>query len=360
MEEKNSEDENEKEIINDQNKPQIEENLINNSPNNDIKNNNNLEQSSPQFINSNNEEENKINNEEENKIQNEEKNKIKNEDDIVVVDDNQIKNNNNNNNINNNISNNLFEIPPLIKKQQFNFDNLSKEEKMEQIEKILHSILSEASSLKEKGNEFYKNNNFEEAEKQYREGINKLNELPLLPDIDELNGQINNYLININNLTIQLHNNLSAAFIKQEKFDDAIKNCEFILQNLNQEHLVSYYRILFCLIALKKVIMANHYAEIIKIKFGKHNNFSKFDDQFAKLEELNKEFSDKILNQNPELKKEVISMNDNMNIKNENEIKKEEDNNIFTNYIGNYIPYIIGGAAILFAGASFLYRKYKK
>jgi hypothetical protein len=265
-----------------------------------------------------------------------------------------------NNNINNNISNNLFEIPPLIKKQQFNFDNLSKEEKMEQIEKILHSILSEASSLKEKGNEFYKNNNFEEAEKQYREGINKLNELPLLPDIDELNGQINNYLININNLTIQLHNNLSAAFIKQEKFDDAIKNCEFILQNLNQEHLVSYYRILFCLIALKKVIMANHYAEIIKIKFAKHNNFSKFDDQFAKLEELNKEFSDKILNQNPELKKEVISMNDNMNLKNENEIKKEEDNNIFTNYIGNYIPYIIGGAAILFAGASFLYRKYKK
>ena len=180
MEEKNSEDENEKEIINDQNKPEIEENLINNSPNNDIKNNNNLEQSSPQFINSNNEEENKINNEEENKIQNEEENKIKNEDDIVVVDDNQIKNNNNNNN-NNNISNNLFEIPPLIKKQQFNFDNLSKEEKMEQIEKILHSILSEASSLKEKGNEFYKNNNFEEAEKQYREGINKLNELPLLP-----------------------------------------------------------------------------------------------------------------------------------------------------------------------------------
>ena len=359
MEEKNSEDENEKEIINDQNKPQIEENLINNSPNNDNKNNNNLEQSSPQFINSNNEEENKINNEEENKIQNEEKNKIKNEDDIVVVDDNQIKNNINNN-INNNISNNLFEIPPLIKKQQFNFDNLSKEEKMEQIEKILHSILSEASSLKEKGNEFYKNNNFEEAEKQYREGINKLNELPLLPDIDELNGQINNYLININNLTIQLHNNLSAAFIKQEKFDDAIKNCEFILQNLNQEHLVSYYRILFCLIALKKVIMANHYAEIIKIKFGKHNNFSKFDDQFAKLEELNKEFSDKILNQNPELKKEVISMNDNMNIKNENEIKKEDDNNIFNNYIGNYIPYIIGGAAILFAGASFLYRKYKK
>ena len=226
---------------------------------------------------------------------------------------------------------------------------------MEKIEKFLHSVLSEASSIKEKGNEFYKNNNFKEAEKQYRKGINKVNETSLMPDIDELNDQINDYLINITNLTIQLHNNLSATMIKQEKYEETIKNCEFILQNLNQEHVLSYCRILFCLIKLKKVIMANHYADIIKIKFGKQSSFSKFQDQLAKLEILNREFSDKILNENPELKKEVISMND--NLKEKKEVKIEEENK---NTLTNYIPYIIGGAAILFAGASLLYKKLKK
>ena len=73
---------------------------------------------------------------------------------------------------------------------------------MELIENILYSLLSEISTLKEKGNEFYKNKNYEEAEKQYIEGIKKINESSLLPDIDELNGQINNYLISINGLKL--------------------------------------------------------------------------------------------------------------------------------------------------------------
>ena len=276
-----------------------------------------------------------------------------------------IKNNNikNNNIINNNIKNNNINIENSIftplRKKQFDFNNLSRLEKMEQIEKLLHSLLTEASSLKEKGNEYYKNNNFEEAEKQYRKGIDKLNETSFIPDIDELNGQINNYLMNITNLTIQLHNNLSASLIKQEKYEETLKNCEFIIHNLNQEHVLSYCRILYCLIELKKVIMANHYAEIIKNKFGKQESFIKFKDQLAKLEILNKEFSDKILNENPELKKEVISMDNNLNIKNEVKIE-ENNNNIIENSIGNYIPYIIGGAAILIAGASLLYNKLKK
>ena len=365
MQENSSEVQNEN--IGDKNKPENEQSIINNSNSNiengEIKNNNNLDNSSPQ-INPKEEEENKIKNENEIIINEDNNNIIKNH----YIKNNNIKNNNikNNNNIqnknviDNNIINNNNDIDignnifPLRKKQ-FNFNNLSREEKMEQIENFLHSILSEASSIKEKGNEFYKNNNFEEAEKQYRKGINKINETSLMPDIEELNGQINNYLISITNLTIQLHNNLSAAMIKQEKYEETIKNCEFILQNLNQEHVHSYCRILFCLIQLKKVIMANHYAEIIKVKFGKQTCFSKFEDQLAKLEILNREFSDKILNENPELKKEVISMNDNNKIK--NEVKIEEDNK---NALTNYIPYIIGGAVILFAGASLLYKKLKK
>ena len=93
----------------------------------------------------------------------------------------------------------------------------------------------------------------------------------------------------------------------------------FIIQNLCQEHVVSYCRILYCLIELKKVIEANHYAEIIKKKFGNQNCYSNFHEQLAKLEILNREFSDKILNQNPQLKQEVISMNNNLKINNEGE-----------------------------------------
>lgn len=341
MQENNKEIENE--ILNGQSQPDVEYNSINNFPNNVNKNNNELDNSSTQILNP----------------KEEEKKQIKNEDNIIIIDEN-IKINNNNQ-INNSIKNNnnikndnsLFDIPPLIKKQ-FNFNNLSREEKIEQIENFLHSLLSEASSLKEKGNELYKNNIFEEAEKKYREGINKLNETSLIPELDELNGQINNYLINITTLTTQLYNNLTAALFKQEKYEETIKNCEFIIQNLNNDHVLSYCRILFCLIKLKKVVMANHYADIIKIKFGKQNCFSKFKDNLKKLENLNMEFSEKILNQNPALKKEVMSINDDLKAK--NEIKLEEEQFL----IGNYLPYIIGGAAILFAGASFLYKNLKK
>ena len=333
MQENNNEGENE--IINEESKPIIDQNKINNPPPQNNENNENYkpENSSIPIINS------------------EEENKIKNEEDIINKENKNIINNNINNN---NKENNIFLNFPLIKKniKSYNFDNLSKEEKMERIENILHSLLSEISTLKEKGNEFYKNKNYEEAEKQYIEGIKKINESSLLPDIDELNGQINNYLISINGLNLQLYNNLSAALIKQEKYEETIKNCKFIIENLNEDHVVSYCRMLFCLIEIKKIILANHYAEIIKKKFGNENSISKFQEQFAKLEVLNREFSEKILNQNPELKKEIASMNEDLKVKNED--KKEENN------IKKYIPYMIGGAFLLFAGGRYIYKKLKK
>ena len=326
--------ENEKEIINEESKPEIEQILINDSPNNISNQNNNIENSCPPIMNS------------------EEDNKIKNEDDIKVEDD---KNNIINTNSNNYNLNNIFIHSPQIKKNKnpLNLSNLSKEQKMEKIEKFLHSVLSEVSSLKEKGNEFYNNNNYEAAEKKYSEGIRKINDSSILPEIDELNVQINDYLININSLNLQLYNNLSAALIKQEKYEETINNCIFILENLSQDHVVSYCRILFCLIETKKVILANHYAEIIRQKFGNENSFSKFQEQLTRLEVLNKEFSEQLLNPNPELKKEIISMNDDLNTQNED--NKKEENNIM-----KYMPYILGGAVLFYIGGRFLYKKLKK
>ena len=327
MQEKSNEIENENN--NEESKPEIEPNLANNFQNNNSGEKN--IQINPPLNETDSGEDNKIINNEDIKIKN-----------------NNIKNNNNIDNMDNYCLN----FPPMIKNMKpLNLDNLSKEQKMEKIENFLHTLLSEISSIKEKGNEFYRNNNFEESEKLYSEGIKKINDSAILPNIDELNGQINEYLMRINNLNLQLYNNLSAAFIKLKKYEEAIKNCKFIIENLNQDHVVSYCRLLFCLIEEKKVILANYYADIIKKKFENDNCFSKFQDQLAKLEILNIEFSDKILNQNPELKKEVVSMDNDLQIKNED--KKEEID------ITKYMPYIIGGAALLFAGARFIYKKLK-
>jgi hypothetical protein len=321
----------ESEVINDEKQPKIDDNLMDNSPppqNEEIEQKDNPE---------NSEKENRI------KINNI---IINEEEEKKMIKDNNIEN------ISNDKSN-IFQFPLRNNVKSFNFDkNLSKEEKLEQIENNLHSLLSELSNIKNKGNTFFNNKNYEAAEQQYREGIQKINEFLMISNIDEVNGQIQENIMNINVFNLQFYNNLSTVLIKQEKFEESLKNSEFIIQNLDQEHVNSYCRILFCLIELKKIITANHYADIIRKKFENKECYSRFKDQLSRLEVLNKEFSEKILDQNPELKKEVITMNDNLIVKS-NEEKEKTD-------FKKYLPYLFGGAVILFAGGRYLYNKYKK
>ena len=320
----------ESEVINDEKQPKIDDNLMDNSP--------------PPQNEEIDQKDNPENNEKENGIKS---------NDIIINEEEEKKiiKDNNINNISDDKSN-IFQFPLRNNVKSFNFDtNLSKEEKLEQIENNLHSLLSELSNIKNKGNTFFNNKNYEAAEQQYREGIQKINEFLMISNIDEVNGQIQENIMNINLFNLQFYNNLSTVLIKQEKFEESLKNSEFIIQNLDQEHVNSYCRILFCLIELKKIITANHYADIIRKKFENKECYSKFRDQLARLEVLNKEFSEKILDQNPELKKEVISMNDNLIIKN-NEEKEKTD-------LKKYLPYLVGGAVILYAGGRYLYNKYK-
>jgi hypothetical protein len=320
----------ESEVINDEKQPKIDDNLMDNSP--------------PPQNEEIDQKDNPENNEKENGIKS---------NDIIINEEEEKKiiKDNNINNISDDKSN-IFQFPLRNNVKSFNFDkNLSKEEKLEQIENNLHSLLSELSNIKNKGNTFFNNKNYEAAEQQYREGIQKINEFLMISNIDEVNGQIQENIMNINLFNLQFYNNLSTVLIKQEKFEESLKNSEFIIQNLDQEHVNSYCRILFCLIELKKIITANHYADIIRKKFENKECYSKFRDQLARLEVLNKEFSEKILDQNPELKKEVITMNDNLIIKN-NEEKEKTD-------LKKYLPYLVGGAVILYAGGRYFYNKYK-
>ena len=317
---------NEEDIVNEESKNIINNNIINNNIiNNNIQNNN--------IINNN-------------------------------IINNNIQNNNiiNNNIINNNIQNNniinnnlLFDFPNIEKKEKvLNLDNLSSEEKNEIIENYLHSLLKEVSSIKEEGNEFFKKGNYKEAEMKYKEGIKKIEESSgVITEIEDFNIKMNDFLMNLNIKTVQLYSNLCATFIKQEKYEETIQNCEYIIKNLSKNDVKSYCRLFHALIELKKVIMANHYAEIIKKKFGNEECFSEFQVQFIKLEELNKEFSNKILEQNPAINNEINLINDNL-IKEKEEIKEEE------NPITKYAPYILGGALLfLFAGGRYLYKKFK-
>ena len=350
MQEKNFE---EKEIINGENQPETEQNLINNEMNinNEQLNNNNYEINNQEIINDNmNKEEEEIH----------ENNLIKNE--IITNDEAKkpiIDNKNNtliNENINNidniNQNNNLvYQINPS---QNMNLNNLSKEQREEIIEKDLRALLSELSNIKEQGNNYFNNKNYELAEEKYKEGIQKINEFQIIQNIDEVNGQINEHLININLFNSKFHNNLSTVLFKQKKYEESLKTAEYIIQNIIKDHDVSYCRILYCLIELKKIILANHYAEIIKKKFSKEVIASKFQAQLDRLDKLNKEMSDKILNENPELKKEVISLNNNMELNKEKEEQKEDENKIM-----KYIPYLVGGIAFLLIGGRYIYKKLK-
>ena len=350
MQEKNFE---EKEIINGENQPETEQNLINNEMNinNEQLNNNNYEINNQEIINDNmNKEEEEIH---ENNL---DKNEIITNDEAkkpIIDNKNNTLINENINNIDNiNQNNNLvYQINPS---QNMNLNNLSKEQREEIIEKDLRSLLSELSNIKEQGNNYFNNKNYELAEEKYKEGIQKINEFQIIQNIDEVNGQINEHLININLFNSKFHNNLSTVLFKQKKYEESLKTAEYIIQNINKDHDVSYCRILYCLIELKKIILANHYAEIIKKKFSKEVIASKFQAQLDRLDKLNKEMSDKILNENPELKKELISLNNNMELNKEKEEQKEDENKIM-----KYIPYLVGGIAFLLIGGRYIYKKLK-
>ena len=350
MQEKNFE---EKEIINGENQPETEQNLINNEMNinNEQLNNNNYEINNQEIINDNmNKEEEEIH---ENNI---DKNEIITNDEAkkpIIDNKNNTLINENINNIDNiNQNNNLvYQINPS---QNMNLNNLSKEQREEIREKDLRALLSELSNIKEQGNNYFNNKNYELAEEKYKEGIQKINEFQIIQNIDEVNGQINEHLININLFNSKFHNNLSTVLFKQKKYEESLKTAEYIIQNINKDHDVSYCRILYCLIELKKIILANHYAEIIKKKFSKEVIASKFQAQLDRLDKLNKEMSDKILNENPELKKELISLNNNMELNKEKEEQKEDENKIM-----KYIPYLVGGIAFLLIGGRYIYKKLK-
>ena len=98
--------------------------------------------------------------------------------------------------------------------------------------------------------------------------------------------------MNINEFKSKFYNKLSTALFKQKKYEESFKN-RYTLYKIYKDNEVSYYIILYCLIELNKIILANYYADIIKKKFRNEESIERFKDQLVRLDKLNKEFSDK-------------------------------------------------------------------
>ena len=165
---------NEKEIINEENQKEIEQQSLINKEEEEINNKeNNIEL---------------YNNLKEFPI--DEMNKEKNENSINIKRRSSIMENINNINENSNINQNL-ELNHFEKeKNDFNLENnLSKQDREEQTEIKLRNLLSELANIKQQGNNFFNNKNYEEAEKMYKEGTKKINDFMLKENIEEINGQ---------------------------------------------------------------------------------------------------------------------------------------------------------------------------
>jgi len=130
--------------------------------------------------------------------------------------------------------------------------------------KKLTELLNELSNINEQGNNYYNNKNYDSAEKKYKEGIERIEEFTKLGNIEEINGKINEHITNINEFKSKFYNKLSTALFKQKKYEESFKKAAYIIQNINKDNEVSYYIILYCLIELNKIILANYYADIIK------------------------------------------------------------------------------------------------
>jgi hypothetical protein len=132
--------------------------------------------------------------------------------------------------------------------------------------------LNEIIEEKNKVNEFTKNGNFIEAEKGYKEIIDKINNLPK----EELNEEI----LNQKKLILS---NLSLSLTKQKKTKEA-KKCDIeIIRKLDNKFTKSYARLINNYLDEKNVTCARYYHSLM-INECQKEEINKFSDIIQKLE----------------------------------------------------------------------------
>jgi hypothetical protein len=144
-------------------------------------------------------------------------------------------------------------------------------------------LIEELAKIKETGNSFFNEKNYDEAEKYYREGIDKIEKFVPSNSLSEFNEEVQDCIFKVNSYKKSFYGNLSISLSKKNNFKEAIQICLYILNNIDPEDETSYIRL------LKWTIKDNDYEKGKKIAEEIKEKFNSNEEKFKKIE---KEFNE--------------------------------------------------------------------
>ena len=155
----------------------------------------------------------------------------------------------------------------------------------------LHAMLTEGTAIKNRGNEFFKNENFQEAEAAYLEGITKVTsyyEEIQLYNCGSINDEIAKMLTELRVLERSLRGNLALTYKREGKKRENIRTLAYIIKEVDPDHSQSYIRLITNLLDNGEILKAKVILQDAKAKFsgtGDSSNFAKIEDDLLKIEE---------------------------------------------------------------------------
>ena len=143
-------------------------------------------------------------------------------------------------------------------------------------------LIKEIDDIKKAGNEFFKQNSFEEAISKYKEAYEKLEkELPKIDKEREYNPQSNDLF----KLYIQLSQNLSLCYFKIEKYEESIK-LDLQIISRDKHYDKAYYRLFKSYLKLEKKAQAVYFGDIL-LSFDEETK-KKYEQIIPEIEETKK------------------------------------------------------------------------
>jgi tetratricopeptide (TPR) repeat protein len=155
-------------------------------------------------------------------------------------------------------------------------------------------LIEEISKIKETGNTFFNQKNYEEAEKYYREGIDKIEKFIPSNSLSEFNEEVQDCIFKVNSYKKFFYSNLSIVLSKKNNFKEAIQICLYILNNIDPEDESSYIRLLKWTIEDKDYEKGRKIAEEISEKFNSNEEkFKKIEKDYYDIIQLIKEYEER-------------------------------------------------------------------
>ena len=141
--------------------------------------------------------------------------------------------------------------------------------------KEYNNLIEEVLKIKDTGNGFYNKKNYEEAEKYYRQGIEKIEKFSPINQTDEYNSELEDCKYKIKSYKKILYSNISLSMSKRENYKEANEINLYILHNIDPDDESTYLRLLKYTLSLGDFEQGKKIYEDIKNKFS--DNEEKFE-----------------------------------------------------------------------------------